>query len=153
MKDVQFPQMRVRLIQELFDLQDIEHQEKEWFSNEYKYNFDFEFAFVIETFEDLQIFDVIDKGTDITEDIGLFYKTKKEPEAAVKVASIIRAILKELDCARNKATNEQYRNSKYLTLLRESAKEAYDIFMENEKDNKEFLDFIEKAKELREKID
>lgn len=44
------------------------------------------------------------------------------------------------------AKNEEYLSSPYLAKLHEASKEAFETFMDNEKDNKEFCAFIEDLK-------
>lgn len=147
-KDVKFPQLRGRLIMELFDLQDVSYQEHEWFKDDTKNSFGHEFQFVFELFEDLDLFDIKEEEN-VLEDIGVCYKSKKEIACIIEVAKLIWSLSREFECFLRNATNQQYRNSKCLSPLRKAAAKAFTVFMENEKDNIEFVKFLERLKTSR----
>ena len=79
-------------------------------------------------------------STSAEEWIGWILKDKKEAEALHKVVYAMWPLTRKC------YTNEEYLASPYLTRLRERSKKAFEVFMAHEKDNKEFLEFIERVK-------
>ena len=75
----------------------------------------------------------------------------KEAEYLYKVAELIDKLYKEIYCPNwpnfVKAKNCIYLNSPYLHELRKMSKEAFNVFMNNENDNKEFIDYLNKGED------
>ena len=70
--------------------------------------------------------------------IGQICKTEAEAKAVEKAAKLLDEITEEVY-----AEDNVYLNSPLYPKLIEASKEAYEEFMKNEQDNKEFLEFIE----------
>ena len=155
-KGVKLGQIRGRLIQEFFDLMDKEYQLYDWIEKdkeEYRKDgnknvrFHANIWFAVEMiFDELDLQVSLDKGTAPYEDIGCYLKSREEAEALYEVAKYLGPMAD--DCY----TNDEYLSYPDLEPMRQAAGEAFRIFMENEKDNTEFCEFIEdlKVKRLKE---
>ena len=153
-KNVESPQVRGILILELLDLMDGSYQEREWIEKdkeEYAKNdnknirFDANFSFPAELFEDLCLKECITGEEVIDGHIGYSLKTKEEAEVLYKFAETFykfKADVHNNHQGDSRPTNQEYLSSPYLEPMRKAAGEAFKVFMENEKDNKEFCEFI-----------
>jgi hypothetical protein len=137
MKGVEFGEVRGRLIQEFFDLMDKDYQEREWINIPETDGFDHYFSFAVELFDDLMLYDCLEEQRKPDILIGKCLKDQKEIDKLMNVAYLTDKLIEE-----DNYTNEEYLSSEYLEPMRKAAKEAFDVFMENEKDNKEFCDWI-----------
>ncbi|WHA05387.1 hypothetical protein N3Z17_02435 [Candidatus Bandiella numerosa] len=160
-KNVESPQVRGILILELLDLMDGSYQEREWIEKdkeEYVKNdnknirFDANFSFPAELFEDLCLKECITGEEVIDGHIGYSLKTKEEAEVLYKFAETFykfKADVYNEHQGDSRPTNQEYLSSPYLEPMRKAAGEAFKVFMENEKDNKEFCEFIAGLQEER----
>jgi|GEM_PF-4956223 len=140
-KDVELAQVRGCLILYLLDLMDFEYQKRAWIKEGNNISFHEEINYAEEMlFDDLDLRDYLEKKEMPYDRIGEFLKTKEEAEALYKVAEASWPMV--TDCY----TNDDYLTSAYLPKLHKAAREAFEAFMENEKDNKEFCNFIEELK-------
>jgi hypothetical protein len=145
--EVKFPGMRSELIFSLLDLSDADYQQREWIENwkdKARYperSFGDDLEMYRDFIEDLDIFNYVKQKKMPYDHIGYWLKTEREAEALYKVAEYLEPL--PMECF----TNAEYLSSPYLPKLREAAKEAFDIFMANEKDDKEFCERVEKAKQ------
>ena len=81
--------------------------------------------------------------------IGQICKTEAEAKAVEKAAKLLDEITEEVY-----AEDDVYLNSPLYPKLIKASKEAYEEFIKNEQDNKEFLEFIEVVKaNMRKKIE
>jgi hypothetical protein len=139
---VKLPQRRGELILTLLDVMDGKYQEAKWiyYSAEGKtigpISFNHEIASEAELLEDLGLFGALDDGIVPYDNIGWTYKTEKEVDIVLAVAKMIRSYW------HNYYTNEEYLSAPELHELRALSLEAFLVFMENEKDNKKFCNFI-----------
>lgn len=88
-------------------------------------------------FDELGLVDEIESGEFPYDRIGIYLKSREEAEALMKAASCLRILYHKY------STNSEVLSSPYIPMLHQASKEAFEIFMENEKDNKEFCEFIE----------
>jgi hypothetical protein len=145
--EVELPDLRHELIMRFLDLSDADYQQREWIENwkdkapypERSFGDDIERY--RDFFEDWGVFNYVDQRKVPYEDIGSWLKTEQEAEALYKVAEHLLPL--PMECL----TNAEYLSSPHLPKLREAAKEAFDIFMANEKDDKEFCERVEKVKQ------
>ena len=163
-KDVPLGQIRGHIILYLLDLMDGEYQIRDWIEKdkpEYVKNddkntrFGANISFPAELFEDLCLKECITGEEVIDGHIGYSLKTKQEAEVLYKFAETFykfKADVYNNHQGESSATNQEYLSSPYLEPMRQAAGEAFRIFMENEKDNTEFCEFIEdlKVKRLKE---
>ena len=140
---IALPERRSELIMWLTALMDEEYQMREWVQKWLKEGSNRGFANGMSGAFDM-IFEemaVDEKNLKREYDlIGLFLKDKQEAEILYKLAKVFLKLY--FHCR----TNEEYLASPYLPRLRKASKEAFDIFMANEKDNKEFLEFVDRVK-------
>ncbi|WP_339040175.1 SCO4402 family protein [Candidatus Lariskella endosymbiont of Hedychridium roseum] len=142
-KGVKLAERRGELIVNLLYLSDVEYQMRKWvnpkcdsqgrhnsFSNEIDFTFDF--------FDDLNLLgdDLDEIKRDQYDAIGWYLKSDKEVEIICAVAEVLRLL------CHNCYTNEEYLSSPHLALLRERSAKAFHIFMENEKDNEKFCQWL-----------
>jgi hypothetical protein len=162
MKDVELGQIRGGIILYLLDLMDGAYQEREWIEKdkeEYAKNhnkntrFGANFSFPVELFDDLNLYENIEKKEMPYYHIGRSLKSRREAE---KLYYVVYYSDKLMDDARKghddlcyRPTNQEYLSSPYLEPMRKAAGEAFKVFMENEKDNKEFCEFIAGLQEER----
>lgn len=140
MKQVESPYMRNELILNLMDLMDEEYQMREWLKSDSKTIFGSNMSFPFDFFDDLNLFEYLDKKEAPINEIGNYLKDEREAEIIYKVAYYLDYLC--INCG----TNEEFLASPSLSELRKASKEAFEIFMSNEQDNKELLEYIEKAK-------
>jgi hypothetical protein len=137
MKGVKFGQYRGRIIRELLDLMDGAYQEREWVkegtNDFFAANIEFPFDMF---FNELDLQDYFDNKEFLYNWIGEIFKTKEEVNALHEVSNILYKLCKSC------YYDEEFLSSPYLTPLREASAKAFIVFMENEKDNKEFCEFI-----------
>lgn len=143
---VEVPEARGSIILYLLDLMDKSYQEKEWVKEGNDISFDQEFSFSWDMIlDEMCICDDLEKGEPPYRLLGYSLKTKEEAEKLYNVAYYMDLLVDEcIDC-----DNAKYLSSEYLEPMRIAAKEAFDVFMANEKDNKEFCDWIEELKAKR----
>ncbi len=162
MKNVELPQIRGVLILEFLDLMDGYYQEKDWVERdkkEYVYNddkstrFHANFSFCVESFDDLDLYQNIKDKKIPYQLLGECLKTSQEAEKLYEVVYYSDKLMKDAFKGRSSwyytPTNQEYLLSPNIELMRKAAGEAFKIFMENEKDNKEFCEFIAALKEKR----
>jgi hypothetical protein len=123
-------------------LMDRTYQQREWVDkhNQDPDNWDFSTSleFVEESIVEYMLNHFKDGHPPVpTNLIGKILKDEEEAKALQKVAALL------CDLFDTCTTNEEFLASPYLPKLRFAAKEAFDLFMKNEKDNKEFNEFIE----------
>ncbi|CAL7961097.1 conserved hypothetical protein [Alphaproteobacteria bacterium] len=141
MKDVEFGQRRGRLIREFLDLMDPEYQKRNWIKKGDKPSFRNGICCAIEMiFDELDFRDFLEKEEMPNECIGWYLKSVKEAEALYEVAKYLRPL------GDNCYTNQEFLESPYLPKVHKASRGAFEIFMENEKDNVEFCKFIEDLK-------
>lgn len=141
--------MRERLIKYLLGLSDKPYQESAWMrggKTKYFYS-NLRYPFQM-------IFDELLIDTDNEEIpyhlVGDILKSNQEAEALYKVAKI----LDDMVSATQYDYDEEYQTSPFWDPMVAAAKEAYDVFIANERDNKEFLQFLEEVKaNMRQKIE
>ena len=156
-RGIKLPQTRDRLIFYLFALMDKEYQLYDWIekdkeeydpkNDDKNTRFHDNIWFAVEMiFDELDLQVSLDKGTAPYDNIGWYLKSREEAEALYEVAKYLGPMAD--DCY----TNDEYLSYPDLEPMRKAAGEAFRIFMENEKDNTEFCEFIEdlKAKRLKE---
>lgn len=140
---VQFAQIRDRIIYYLLDLMDTAYQEREWLEEGKETSFYHYFSYAVELFEDLNLYDDVDEEKMPYKEIGLSLKSKSEAEALYKVVYWTNKLLEV------ERVNKSYLASPFLTPLREASAKAFEVFMENERDNKEFCKFITELQNKR----
>ena len=145
MKGVELGQIRGRLIRELLDLMDFEYQKRAWIKEGDDTSFDDDISFAREMFfDELSLDDYLKKKEPPYNGIDVILKSRKEAEALYAVVEILHPM------NRLYSRNSEYLSSPHLPKLHKAAREAFEAFMENEKDNKEFCDFINEC-EVRHK--
>jgi len=146
MKGVTFGQMRGRLIQELMDLMDKEFQERKWVDANYDHSFYSNISFAMDMFfDELSLREYVNKKSPPYNFIGDLLKSREEAEVLYNVAVYLAPMAHE--CYYDK----DFLESAHLEPMRAAAKKAFEVFMENEKENKEFLEFIEHFKKKDER--
>lgn len=134
--DVECPGHRERLFTYLLDLMDKTYQEENWIKAEkdrsFYNNIHYAFEFLAEDLFD----DFVEEQSAPYEMVGEYLKDKKESEIILDTATKLTKLV--ISCK----INSQYISSPLLPELRKSAKEAFTVFMANEKDNKEFCNFV-----------
>lgn len=146
MKGVTFGQMRGRLIQELMDLMDKEFQERKWIRSDRDDYFQWHLSFPMEMlFDELGLGDYLKKKAPPYGFIGGTLKSREEAEALYEVALHMYPMID------NCYYDKDFLESAHLEPMRAAAKKAFEVFMENEKENKEFLEFIEHFKKKDER--
>jgi hypothetical protein len=139
-KGVKLPHRRSELIVNILDLMDGEYQEREWIEKKKEkrgeVSFGDEFYFCVEMFDDQNMFEAVEEQRMPYDDIGWSLKSKKEAEVLYEIAKPLRWL------SHNCHYNQEFLESKELYDLREESGKAFGVFMENEKENKEFCEFI-----------
>jgi hypothetical protein len=137
MKGVKFGQMRGCLILYLLDLMDAAYQEREWVkegaNDFFAANIEFPFDMF---FNELDLQDYFDNKEFLYNWIGEIFKRKEEVDALHEASCMLYKLCKSC------YYDTEFLTSPYLTPLREASAKAFAVFMENEKDNKEFCEFI-----------
>ena len=160
LKNIKFPERREELILTLMDLSNYKWQEVVYTSisknfttslnGEYGIHYTLAEAIGI-IFDELGLDDFLKKTQYPYIQIGIRLKSRKEAEYLYKVAELIDKLYKEIYCPNwpnfVKAKNCIYLNSPYLHELRKMSKEAFNVFMNNENDNKEFIDYLNKGED------
>jgi hypothetical protein len=109
--------------------------------------FDTQIGFAVDMiFNELGIDRYLYKKRDISEVIKVYLKSTIEAKCLLKLADLMDNLLKDVFKVKSiytdTGTDEEYITSLYLSSMRDAAKECFLIFIENEKDNKEFCNFI-----------
>lgn len=140
-KDVELPHKRAELIVVLLDLMDSEYQKRTWIKEGNDISFQQEIWFPFDMFFNEMFLDnYLESKTMPYDKIGYSLKSEKEAEKLYKVCEILDTLCQSC------VTNDEYLSSPHLPKLHQAAREAFEAFMENEKDNKEFCNFIEELK-------
>ena len=144
-RQVTLPEKRRELILYLMNLMDEEYQLREWVQKWQLHegpdtSFKWKISFPFEAFEDLDLFERLKEKKLPADQIGIVLKSNCEAKILYKVAQYLHSIC--FKCY----TNEEYLTSPCLPKLRKASKKAFNIFMANEKDNKELLEFVEHVK-------
>jgi hypothetical protein len=144
MKGVRFGQYRGRIIREFLDLMDASYQEREWVEQQSNTSFvaNIEFPFDM-FFNELDLQEYFDKKAVLYNWIGEIFKDEREVDALHSVSKILYKLCKSC------YYDEDFFASPYLESMRQASAEAFRVFMENEKDNKEFCEFIAELQERR----
>ena len=136
LKNIKYGQIRGQIILYCLDLMNKNYQMKKWLvdgdETSFRYNIHYAFEFLVEDLME----DYIDSNIVPSEQIGEYLKTENEATILLEVAKKLDKLV--LSCR----TNPEYLSSPYLSPMRKAAKECFAIFMENEKDNNEFCDFV-----------
>lgn len=138
-QDIKHPARRQELIFCLLSLMDKQHQENKWIypakfgSQE---SFDAEINFTMDMIIEELFMDVcIEENKLPLDKISIILKDKNEAQKLFDVAEML--------CAMSEyQTNKEYLTSSELPKLRRASLEAFEVFMENEKDNEKFCKFI-----------
>jgi len=140
LKDIKYGQIRGRVFGVLLELMDKNYQMLNWPEDKGGYGFDTNIGFAIEIlFDELDLNENIKVSTTPDRRIGYYFKNKYEMISVVNVC-------KDLDPLWDESkTDEEYLNSPYLSPMRKTAKECFVVFMDAEKENKEFCDFVLKV--------
>lgn len=145
---VESPYIRSSIIVYLLDLMDPVYQQREWIKEDWETSFRENLWFSVDMiFNELNLDYYLEEKKIPYERIGIYLKDEKEAEALYKVAEVMDQLMQDVYQGNSEMPkNEKYLSSPYLPMLHEASKEAFEIFMENEKDNKEFCEFIEDLK-------
>lgn len=138
-KDVKYGSRRSELIFFLLDLMDKKYQEK-WLKANGGYGFQTEIGFAYEMFfDELDLAKNVKSNTTPDDGIGDFFKTTKETYAILQVSKHLRPLWRESD------DDKDFLSSPHLLPMRGAAKECFIEFINNEKDNEKFCNFVLKV--------
>ena len=154
--EVEFPQRRGELILTLRLLSNTKWQEVVYTSTvksftpglngEYGIHYTLHYAVEL-ILEDLCLDDFIKSKQYPYKQIGWWLKSRKEAENLLGVAILIDKLYESANPNHDEIKNKQYLASSYLDELRKASKKALNAFMDNENDNKEFIDYLNKGED------